>query len=100
MISPANAKVRKAKRKRTPSIVAKGNKKRKRDVEKVLYYGFECSHCPQEKSSDSDKEKERKYLQRLILTRKTSYESKSKGNSLSVNYGAVHCLDFHEAKTS
>ena len=97
---PASAKVRNAKRKRKPSLVAKGNKKRKRDKQKVLYYGFECIHCPKEKSSDSDKEKERKYLQRLILTRKTTYEKKSKGNALFVNYGAVHCRDFHKAETS
>ena len=44
--------------------------------------------------------KARKYLQRLILTRKTTYDSESKGHSLWVNYGAVHCRDFNEAETS
>ena len=97
---PANAKVRNVKRKRKQPPVAKGNKKRKREEEKVLYYGFECIHCPKDKSSDSDKEKQEKYLQRLILTRKSTYDSESKGHSLWVNYGAVHCRDFHETETS
>ena len=97
---PAKENVRNAKRKRKQSLLAKGNKKRKRDEEKVVYYGFECTHCPKEKSSDSEIEKQRKYLQRLILTRKTTYESNSKGHSLWVNYVAVHCRNFHEAETS
>ena len=59
-----------------------------------------CTQGPKEKSSDSDIEKQRKYLQRLILTRKTTYDPESKGHSLWVNYVAVNCRDFHEAETS
>ena len=51
--------VRNAKRKLKQSLIPKLNKKTERDEEQVLYYGLECIHCPKEKSSDSNKEKER-----------------------------------------
>ena len=78
--------VRNAKRKLKQSLIAKLNKKTKRDEEQVLYYGLECIDCPKEKSSDSNKEKEAKYPHWLILTRKTTYDSESKRHSLWVNY--------------
>ena len=82
--------VRNAKRKLKQSVIAKLNKKTKRDEEQVLYYGLECNHCPKEKSSDSNQEKEGKYLHWLILTRKTTYDSESKRHSLWVNYTFYH----------
>ena len=51
--------VRNAERKLKQSLIAKLNKKTKRDEEQVLYYGVECIQSPKEKSSDSNKEKER-----------------------------------------
>ena len=84
MISQPKQNVRNTKWKRKQSLIAKGNKKE--NYEEVRYYGFGCTHGPTEKSSDSDTEKQQKYLQRLILTRKTTYDSESKGHSLLVNY--------------
>ena len=52
------------------------------------------------KKTTQKKEKQQKYLQRLIFCRKTTYDSDSKGHSLWVNYKAVHCCDFHKAETS
>ena len=95
-----NDKISNAKRKQKFPSKSTSSKKRKYEAEKVLFYGFECVHCPQDKASDSEKEKENKYLQRLILCRKTTYDSTNKGHSLWVNYKAVHCRHFHKSKSS
>ena len=72
----------------------KKKKKPKKD-EKIVWYGFECPYCPQNFVKDSEQEAEDKYLQRLVLCRKKTYESKNKGHSLWVNFKTVHCRDFH-----
>ena len=69
--------------------------RKKKKQEKVVFYGFECPYCPQTVENDSEQEVEDKYLQRLILCRKSTYNSTNKGHSLWVNFKAVHCRNFH-----
>ena len=73
----------------------KTHSSRKKKQEKVVFYGFECPYCPQTVENDSEQEVEDKYLQRLILCRKSTYNSTNKGHSLWVNLKAVHCRNFH-----
>ena len=48
--------------------------------------------------SDSEQLEEDKYLQRLILCRKKTYESSNNGHSLSVNFKTVHLRDFQSGE--
>ena len=93
-------KSRNAKLKHKLSFKTTRSKKRMSETEKVVFNGFEYLHCPQEKGSDSEKGKERKYLQSLVLCRKITYYSNYTGHSLWVNYKAVRWRDFHKSKSS
>ena len=53
-------------------------KKTKKNEEVVVKYGFECEHCPKDGTDDTDKQKADKYLQRLCLCKKKTYESDRK----------------------
>ena len=72
--------------------------RKKRRQEKSVYYGFECPYCPQTMESDSEQLVENKYLQRLILCRKKTYDSTNKGHSLWVNFKTVHFRNFHSGE--
>ena len=78
-------------RKRAPSIdespisaiLAKSanepkKKKKKKNEEVVVWYGFECQHCPKDDTNDTDEQKADKHLQRLCICKKKTYESKRK----------------------
>ena len=50
-------------------------KKTKKNEEVVVWYGFECEHCPKDGTDDTDKQKADKHLQRLCLCKKKTYET-------------------------
>ena len=84
---PSQAKrlqtVRQRKRKRAPSIEepplsVKEPKirKKKKNEEVTVWYGFECKHCPKDDSEDT--EEPDKQLQRLCICKKKTYDSDRK----------------------
>ena len=86
----------KQKRKLPGKSPSSKKKKRRKNSDKVVFWGFEPPHCLQKCENDSVQEEEDKYLQRLIICRKKTYESTNKGHSLWVNYKTVHCRNFHK----
>ena len=84
-------------KKRKRPIKSKSSRKKRRE-EKSVYYGFECPYCPQSMENESEQLAEDKYLQRLILCRKKTYDSTNKGHSLWVNFKTVHLRNFHSGE--
>ena len=77
--------VKRQQRKRAPFIEESplsakepNKKKRKKNEEVVVWYGFECKHCPKDDIDDTDEQKADKHLQRLCICKKKTYDSDRK----------------------
>ena len=53
-----------------PSAKEPKKKKTKKNEEVVVWYGFECKHCPKDDTDDTNEEKADKHLQRLSLCKR------------------------------
>ena len=75
---------RKNKKRGLCSVVKKHVKKKAkvRHTKKSVFFGFECPHCPQALAGDTPEQRHDKFLQRLCLCKKATYESTRKGHSL------------------